>query len=533
MILKKLVVENFRSYENQTVNFPSGSTLFSGDIGTGKTSILLAIEFALFGLQPSQKGNSLLRNGADESKVILNFEIEGKEIVIERTLKRKKNSVNQDYVSIIIDNEKFEESISEIKSKILNLLNYPKEFTKKTNLLYKFTVYTPQEEMKQIILESRDIRLNILRHVFGIDKYKRIEENSSILTGKLRERIRINEALLGNVEEIKSGLKEKEILVLKFREDFIDSEKNYNEAVKEREIKEKNLDEIQNRLKEREKILSESEKINLLINEKRGQVLRYSNDIKTIAEQIEEFEKLKFSEEGYDSVKMRIKVQKSKQEDMSKEYMELAGKIKSLENKKSETEFLLKKIFGIEKCPTCLQQVSQDYKKNILDNADNEIKILNSSVYECLKRKKDLEEKIKAVNNFIDKFEEVKREMEILKIKLDNLNEKRARILEMEKQITVLNEDIFMLMNQNKIMNEEIKNYEKYDMIFSEREKELRHFKEIEKEAAVKRAEINKEINFLEMQIKELKEKITKKEEIKIQTERLKSLENLIAGRFL
>ena len=62
MRLKKIVLNNIRSYENQEIVFPDGSILLSGDIGYGKTSVLLGIAFALFGLQPGQKGYSLLLN---------------------------------------------------------------------------------------------------------------------------------------------------------------------------------------------------------------------------------------------------------------------------------------------------------------------------------------------------------------------------------------------------------------------------------------------------------------------------------------
>ena len=137
MLLKKLVIKNLRSYEDQEIVFPKGSVLLSGDIGSGKTTILLAIEFALFGLQPSQKAASLLRTDKDEAKVILELEVENKNVTIERTLKRGKKSIVQDSSLLIIDNEKFEESVTEIKSRILKLLNYPSEFSKKTNLLYK------------------------------------------------------------------------------------------------------------------------------------------------------------------------------------------------------------------------------------------------------------------------------------------------------------------------------------------------------------------------------------------------------------
>ena len=90
MLFKRIKLENIRSYENIEVNIPKGSVLLSGDIGSGKTTILLALEFALFGLQPGQKGASLLKNGKDEGFIELEFEIDGELIILKRTLKRKK-----------------------------------------------------------------------------------------------------------------------------------------------------------------------------------------------------------------------------------------------------------------------------------------------------------------------------------------------------------------------------------------------------------------------------------------------------------
>ena len=43
MRIKKITLDNIRSYSHQEVEFPEGSILLSGDIGSGKTSILLGI----------------------------------------------------------------------------------------------------------------------------------------------------------------------------------------------------------------------------------------------------------------------------------------------------------------------------------------------------------------------------------------------------------------------------------------------------------------------------------------------------------
>ncbi len=533
MLLKKLVIENLRSYENQVVEFPKGSILLSGDIGSGKTTILLAVEFALFGLQPSQKGNSLLRNGCDEGKVILEFEIEGKEIVVERTLKRKKSSINQDYVSITIDNEKFEESVSEVKAKILDLLNYPGEFAKKTNLLYKFTVYTPQEEMKEIIMESKDVRLNTLRHVFGIDKYKRIQENAKILNGKLREKVKINEALYGDLDELKSGLLEKESSLIESKENMISSEEDYINAFRDREVREKNLEEVKEKIDEKKKFEGDKDKNIMLIDEKKSQIARNEVDVKALKDQLEEVEKLKFSEDEYNSVGQRIVVQNNKHEELHGEYVELIGKMKALEGKKEEAGSLVRQISGLDKCPTCLQAVSNEYKDGMLENAKKVIDDVDNNIYGYDKRKKDLIEKINVVKDLIGKFEKQKNDMDLLKVKIDSFKEKESRISEIEKQIVGLNEDVLMLSQQNGRLDEEIKSYDKYDVVFSERSADLEKAKEKEKNASIRKAEIGKEVEFLETQIKELGERISKKEKLKEDTDQLKGLEDWISGKFL
>jgi len=533
MLLKKLVISNLRSYENQVIEFPKGSTLLSGDIGSGKTTILLAVEFALFGLQPSQKGNSLLRNGEDIGRVVLDFEIEGKEITVERTLKRKKHSINQDYVAITIDNEKFEESVSEVKAKILDLLNYPSEFAKKTNLLYKFTVYTPQEEMKQIIMESKEVRLNTLRHVFGIDKYKRIQENASVLNSKLREKIKINGALFGDLDELKARMIEKENGLIEAKENMISLEEEYVNSFRDREIRENNLEEIREKIDKKRKFEGDKEKNIILINEKNGQVSRLEIDVKKLKLEVEEVEKLKFSEDEYNSSVQRAVVQREKYEELHKEYIDLIGRVKALEGKKEEANSLVRQISGLEKCPTCLQGVSIEYKDGMLSNAKKEIDNVDNNIYNYDKRKNDLIEKINVVKDLIEKFEKQKNDMDLLKVKLNSFKEKEGRIEEIGLQIVGLNEDKLMLQQQNGRLDEEIKSYDKYDVVFNERSKDLEDAKEREKNAGIKKAEIGKEVEFLEQQIKELGERIGNKEGLKKDTDKLKGLESWISGKFL
>ncbi|MBS3151706.1 SMC family ATPase, partial [Candidatus Woesearchaeota archaeon] len=180
MRINKIRLENIRSYTSKDIDFPEGTVLLSGDIGSGKSTVLLAAEFALFGLDKGG-GSSLLRNGKNFGSVELDFELDEKRIMIKRTLKRTDKSVKQDPGYIIVNGIKEDGTATELKAKILDFLNYPKDYlTRSRGLLYKYTVYTPQEEMKRILIESKEDRLHVLRKVFDTDKYKRVQENCTI-----------------------------------------------------------------------------------------------------------------------------------------------------------------------------------------------------------------------------------------------------------------------------------------------------------------------------------------------------------------
>ena len=186
MLLKSIKLSNIRSYLNQEVKFPEGSTLLAGDIGSGKSSILLAIEFALFGARRKHlPAEALLRNGKNKGNIELKFGLDGKEIIINRSIKRTKSEVKQDKGSIVIDGVKKDVMPVELKAIILDLLGYPKE-TKSKSLIFRYTVYTPQELMKQILIDDKDYRIDTLRKVFGVDKYKKIKENCQIFVKSLK-----------------------------------------------------------------------------------------------------------------------------------------------------------------------------------------------------------------------------------------------------------------------------------------------------------------------------------------------------------
>jgi exonuclease SbcC len=132
MILKWIRIENIRSYSSEKIEFPKGSVLLAGDIGSGKSTILLSIEFALFGLKQGElAGEALLSHSAKEGTVELCFEVDSKEIIIKRVIKRVKDKIGQAAGYIIVNGIKQELMPKELRAKIFEILNYPESLVSK------------------------------------------------------------------------------------------------------------------------------------------------------------------------------------------------------------------------------------------------------------------------------------------------------------------------------------------------------------------------------------------------------------------
>ena len=99
----------------------------------------------------------------------------------------------------------------ELKSEIISLLGYPEELaTKKRNLIYRYTIYCPQEEMKSILSDDSESRIDTLRKIFGVEKYKRIRENCAVAVRELKSMQQVIEARIEGLDTLKLELSAQE-----------------------------------------------------------------------------------------------------------------------------------------------------------------------------------------------------------------------------------------------------------------------------------------------------------------------------------
>lgn len=532
MIIKKIVLKNLRSYESLDIEFPKGSTLLIGEIGVGKTSILLGIQFALFGLQPGQKGSSLLRQGEDNAYAEILFEVDGKSVKIERSIKKSKSgSITQEKSIISIDGESREMSTGEIKTKVMELLNYPREFAKKSNLLYKYTVYTPQEEMKSIIQENTEVRLDTIRHIFGIDRYKRIKENTNIFLQKIKESIKIKEVLIGELNILKEKLKNK-------TEDKIKLAREVNnlkiEGVKLKQIK----DDLDDELK---KIQAEIDKKNFEITnlEKNKATLQQKNIMQdrlqkeVLNMQRQTSVEIDFSYERLKQVNELLEKHKFLLENKNQEFMQVNSKIISLESRIEEAVLLKENINSLDNCPTCYQGVSMEHKTKISKKAQYEIEDLQRGLDLLNNKKAQLVKDIDKEKKLVLDYEKDKSLLEQNKLKYEYIRDLdtkiKSEIYHLERNFNEINS----LENEIKIQEEKLQNFnplkEKFVKLKNDFEKANSNYNN----NSIKYAETNREFELLKLSLEELNNEISKKEKLREDVNFLLNLRDWLNDKFL
>jgi exonuclease SbcC len=207
MIIKKIEITNIRSYkEKTTIELPMGRILFQGDIGSGKSTILSAIEFALFGLGDID-ANHLLRIGESKGSVLLEFESGGKTYNVFRSLLRRGNKIFQEEGFLYDNGVKNSYSVGELKSKILNIIGInERSQTKTTSTIYRFAIYTPQEMMKNVLTSNNERRVEILRRAFGLEEYSIAKKNAEKFSSWIRTVTKIKRSMMNDLGNYKKEL---------------------------------------------------------------------------------------------------------------------------------------------------------------------------------------------------------------------------------------------------------------------------------------------------------------------------------------
>lgn len=191
MILRRVTVQNVRSYESGQIELGEGIVALWGDIGAGKSSLLHAIEVALFGFADYDYGH-LLRQGAKEASVEIVLDGDGSSLTLRRELTRtfsggREVAPNQECV-LVQDGHRMTYGVTQMKRRVLELLGFPESPNpRRHSEIWRWSVYVRQESMREILAEEGD-RLEVIRKAHGLEEYRIARENAKELATEMRRR---------------------------------------------------------------------------------------------------------------------------------------------------------------------------------------------------------------------------------------------------------------------------------------------------------------------------------------------------------
>jgi exonuclease SbcC len=417
MRLKSLRLQNIRSYKDHVIDFEDGVTLFEGDIGSGKSSLLHAIEFAIFGLG-DLSGQHLLRVGEHEGKVELELEVNGVPYVFGRTLKRRQKRVAQDTCYLVEDDGKTEYNATSMKKRALQILGFREPVNPRSHsVIFRFAIFTPQEQMRDVIRQRPDSRKETLRKAFGIDEYSIASSNAGIVSSGLRENI----AVLEKSEELKRGAQKK-------IEEEEEREKDTSEALSSAK---QQLEEVKREITEINKQIKEKEEKEKDLNKLHTEISVLEQGITQIKRNKEKLEKEVGELEG--------KIASSKK--ATKRLKELEPDYRKYIDCKA-TSLELEPIYSShtqkESRKSLLQSEIRIQRKNLVNNLRGLKRGLKEKEEEIRKLTEDIQdldavsEKAESLEHEISILPEAEKEMQLQREKLQRLSEQLKLQLELE-----------------------------------------------------------------------------------------------------
>jgi len=398
-MITSIELGDFLAHSNTKLEFGNGVTVFVGNNGAGKSSIIDAITFALFGQHTRKSNKGLIKRGATQgfSKVV--FSVNGKQYEAVRKIDSKgtlsakfSDTSNDEQIEIAAGERKqFGESMTHEVEKVIGL-----DFEK-----LKIASIVQQGELNAIINAKPKEFKELLNAIIGIDKLDVASESMKTVSKEFREKIK---------EDV--GYDDTHIEIL-----LRDLENTQNEiqiAIPEKQQLESKQKEIQIKLDElREKVETETpkiDKINQLELRKKELVEYAKKAIDDIQYEISQNErKIRDCEGCFEHIEIKkdleSKIEKVEQaiDDTIKKIQQASGQIASLKEKQSLASKLQLKD---NKCPVCDSEVEklnplfqEEHLKQEIIQLQEEVSSKEKENEMYKQKKKDFSEKLQDSRN--------------------------------------------------------------------------------------------------------------------------------------
>jgi exonuclease SbcC len=512
MKFERLELKNFEGYKNAEIRFAQGLNVITGRNSSGKTTILDAILFALYGTVPdveknllpsrllSASGNLMVKLSAEVSRKHVEILREGK-LVGKSGEKRKFTLVR---LGLKVDGKEVPVSGEEdLNKKIRELMGIGlKTFV---NLSYagqgKLTsILKPEKDemdfilgislMKELVQQLNQVKKTFeifegkdARTVFSQLKEHQIptlEGQIKLLAKEVENYSEDVKALEGIVEKAKSEEFRKLIQLVDSREKLQKDigEKNAGmQTILKRwnvghvEELEKQIEILAERMSSLEKCIKKDEEKESRLSEERDRLNGKISGVKTYlsdagVSSLQDLEnKIKIEQENLEDLRKKLEDAEKNFEEIGKRKSELEGQKSALEKEIKGHKDLLKR--KVAKCPTCGQDVDANMLKQIMETKEREVKkiektlagvkqqyeSLNGTIKDYRNKISDLESNVKNLQKTCNKIADL--------LENNTLEELKQNLEEVEESLRKLSDELKSMRDNNSQLKVEKEKLEK------------------------------------------------------------------------
>jgi len=395
-MITKVRLKNWKSHLNSEFEFTQGVNALVGIMGSGKSSVLDAISFALFGTFPNLNSKKITLDDLimkrpqekEEAEVEVDFSVDGKSYSVRRRIGKDKGTVEAE----IREGQRLVEvnpaSVTEHVERVLQI-DYP---------LFSKAVYSEQNNIDYFLTIPKGKRMQHIDRMLRLDLFENVRECvgsiKNLFEAKVSEKIRLlseiekddmetkvaelKKVMENNrdvAEKLKVSLERLELKRVEAAGKLKVAEKKVEEALrveKNSEALKATIHEVENNLDglkektmgmDKEKILSEKKLVEMQISGFRQEILKQKNlldgrraliagfntEIRLASESIKDLERLgdrcPVCESGI-TVEKRADLEKSRknrEEELRKNVGLLAGEVEKIKNDLESLEIELRK----------------------------------------------------------------------------------------------------------------------------------------------------------------------------------------------
>jgi len=403
---------DFLAHHDTKLEFSNDATVFVGQNGAGKSSIIDAITFSLFGSHMRKNNKSLIRRGANKALVKVEFSANGKKYRTVRQIDTKGTLTAQfleknggDYLPIAEGERKqFGESMTNEVEKVLGM-NFEK---------LKIASIVQQGELNSIIKAKPKEFKELLNTIIGIDKLDVAVESMKEVLKEFRKDT-----------QNKHGFDDTQIELLEnkmseFENEILNSKPKIVELEQEKKTTEIEISQIEQEIEKDS--MKESQLVEL--ENQKEELLSYAKDaIKKIQREVMEEERKVNECKGCFSIaneKEEIEIE------ISKLNLELSTVMKDFDEygKKKirfeeQSEFANRLELRDGKCPVCDSKVDHLNPLFQKEHVEEEIRTLGEKLIQLEKKQSDLKNLIQERTDRLRKAENAD-----VKLKTHNISNK-------------------------------------------------------------------------------------------------------------